>query len=149
VPLYSKCTRALTFENVCCALQGKMHVRMQPTCDDFETALFSMIDYCASTVDGIPVVQPMHLKSYSPFALPEKAVVPEEAISDQVLSADAALSSKALYTDPGMALKVAKADEFICGITKAKIHDILAANIQGPRKMVERYEEVLVVCMMM
>ena len=66
-------------------LQGKMHVRMQPTCDDFEAALFSMLDYCASAVDGIPVIQPVHLKPYSPFALPEKAVVPEERISDQVL----------------------------------------------------------------
>ena len=51
--------------------------------------------------------------------------VPEEAISDQVLSADAALSSKSLYSDPG---KVAKADEFICGITKAKIRTATATG---------------------
>jgi len=123
-------------------LQGnKMHVRMQPSLDDFESALFSMLDHCVSAVDGIPVIQPMNLKSYSPFALPDKAEVPEKPGSDEAISADAASLSKALYTDPGMRLKVAKTDEFICGITQAKIHDILQSNIQGPRKMVERYEQ--------
>ena len=37
-------------------------------------------------------------------------------------------------------IKVARPDEYICGVTKEKLHDVLEANIAGPRKVIELYE---------
>ena len=89
-----------------CASAEMMHVRMQPTVDDFESALSALIDHSVAVCEGIPAIEPHVLKPYSPFAPPELALEREEAVPEAEVAADAAALSKAMYAEAVTCLKV-------------------------------------------
>ena len=40
-------------------LQGKIHVRAQPSADELDAAMCALIDQCVKACEGIPIVQPL------------------------------------------------------------------------------------------
>ena len=100
------CVRARTHERLPLCARAKMHVRMQPTVDDFESALSALIDHSVAVCEGIPAIEPHVLKPYSPFAPPEVALEREAPVPDAEVAADAAALSKAMYTEAVTCLKV-------------------------------------------
>jgi len=127
--------------NIRIVVQGS-HIRISPSLEQFQQDLCLILDNVVTVCEGFPLIEPGCLSPYSPFAPADKAIVPESPISDETIDNDALTISKQLFENTKLisSIRVARSEEYTVVTTKQKVCHALEENMDGPKRMVERYE---------
>jgi len=119
------------------------HIRIVPGLDEIESSLSSMLDHAVGACEGFPPLDPSCLPPYSPFSDLEPPPGEDKSISVEQLQADSISITTQLFDgiEGVSALRVARSEEDSIVSTKDRIRAVLAANMAGPRAIVEQYEK--------
>ena len=118
------------------------YIRIAPGLEEIDSIMRSIIDNAVAACQGFPALDPSIFPSYSLFSdtQGDEVVVSSEQLENDAMRIVAQLLSSA-DMDPQQAnLRVARPEEDSIEITKERVRNVLEANMEGPRKLVEMYE---------
>ena len=118
------------------------HIRIVPGLEEIDSSLCSMLDHAVGASEGFPPIDPSCLPPYSPFSDADGGDV-SQTISVEQLQGDSISITTQLFdgVEGVAALRVARSEEDSIVSTKERIRSVLAANMVGPRAIVEEYEK--------
>jgi dynein heavy chain len=118
------------------------HIRVVPSLEEMDSTMRTILDHAVGACEGFPVMDPSLFPSYSPFSDDYKHDDKEEITSERLSNDQAGIAAQLFdAVDSGNCLRVARTEEESIETTKQRIYDVLVANMEGPRKIVEMYEK--------
>ena len=119
------------------------HIRIVPGLEEIDATLRSVLDAAVASVDGFPVLDTSVLPDYSPFNNKDTPMDTDIETSEEQLKSDANGITAQLMdaADSGSCLQVARVDEEVIAETKDRIRHVVTENMEGPKKIVEKYED--------